>query len=1681
MSATHSIEQCSLSLDLEESSSVNIHTGLFSIDRLNSGNPPNIQINTTVENCVYFNNGTNIFPVTNFTKRDIDQGNIWYIVKDRKTRESKQKFGLNFFIGHAKPVYVQFQVCLNLLPYPQLDGRASDLNVSLPKGGDIEINSSVLFSMSAENHTTLLYELLVPPTHGELIMQFKGLAVMFTQHDVNAGKIYYNNHNYSRHGDKFVLTLSNQYYNRAENVTVGINIFLLNLEVVNNGFTVKEGGSHTIDSNELYATGPEKQSIMFYIDVKPIYGKIVFKNDLNQTVSSFSRDHINKGQVLYINDGQEFNHDIMKIKIEAVGNNETPSHINDTAYFGTVHISVELVNDNAPREWNVSKDLIIVDGDSFIVTQDILSFQDDDSDMDISQLKYTVFYGPMYGDLFYGPNKTIIVAQQDFTPNKSVITEFLQQDIYDMQIGYQSNKRTVANGDKYVEICGLSISDGVHEVPHFFTFNITPFAIESKTNKKLSLDEGEEKVLSDKNLLFVAAKAKPPVNDSEYIYEIISQPIHGHLVMRNSCNCFFTQEELRNGSVMYSHDDSDTINDNFTFVVIVRGFKTAVMTYIISISPVDDQSPSVTYSDMLIVHFDEAVYFNKSVLEATDDEAGSSNLMFTVLEKPSFGSIKRQKTGPGNNNTFVVEKFTQLYVDEEAIFYQHESEEDGKWIDKVILSLSDGRNVYNKRIEITFVLIPRQLPIRVHGIKLREGQIVPLATHNFEVTHPYLSALELYIHVTKTVDYGDLLLLYQNPIKNFTSTELKNGTILYFNGEDNEKIEDTFKFVAKAGGISSEEQTFVFTIESVNDEHPVIIYNSIISLWAGEVKSISKDNLFTNDSDAYPADKLEYIINVNTSFGHFAYKGAHQTAITKFSQDDIVAGIVVFRSFGTVNDTEIEINFTVTDGKHNVKSFITFEINVLKIKVNPQHITVAMGADQLISFSPDINDDSEERMLHYHVQSAGEYGVIMNTVTGLEVTNFTQGEIESQQIVYKHTAVDRYETIDTVNFNVSTDLAKTVEVSLNVTIILKSSSTSYLAASESLAVDEGGTVCLNESILDASNVLYEVWKSNQSVALHELTIQYIIASQPFAGELKSGNASIDKYFEHSDMKSPNGVCYHHNDSETTRDHFSVKINISYNSTDVWYSNSTVVPIQIDIRPLNDEHPEVEFVDKMCVYKFDNYTAVIRQKDLYIHDKDTAAEELVIVISNQSGVECSVGDVPTHNFTQDDINNEKVKCMLPRSVDSSNLTFYFTDGNFISDNKIVYYSKIVITLSIAHNVSKLNYPQEKGLGGVTLTNKYLNSSTTGRRSDTVYIVTASPVNGDVLRLNRTVDSFTQLDIDNRMIQYKATNNASYSDAIAMRVTNRDATPQHVTLHVTAMAMIDSNNVTIMLSSINNSQPLPPTLFNTMTLVNLSNPTFTVLNKLSYGHFNFSLAFSSAKRSSELFSFDSIQLREWKVLYVLGDKNVTNGTEVLQLSIKPNGMQAGFKEAFFSISVQPSMPTRTLSPSTPPVDLNQSSGQRGSSFTLVALVPIIGVPSFILIVVIILVGFWYSQRLKEKKRCAAALGSSAICMKTPAFKFPIAYNTDIATDFDNNSERINSDHSSNNSDEGISMALPLEDQIEDEGMNQRYMEDSFQSRPHHYPLTPSVYSASGYNTPIPHYAQQLPILKNEEYWI
>ena len=1663
---------------------VQLHSRIVDVQLDISDNTPNIQI-TTTSTAILYKNDTGFFLVQKFAKRDLDLGRIWYVVIDNKTRVDKEQVKLRFSIGHAS-VASYFKVCLDVLPYPQLISNKV-ASISLPEHGEVVVGKSVLHITNTRNQTFLFgleYELVTPPPSGQLVLVYSDFsstqARHFSQDFVNNGSVKYYNHNFSGGSDMFVLALSNQYYKYTDNVTVQITINLLRLDVVNNGFVATEGKHHTIRRNELYGLGPPGYNVKFFITSLPKYGFIFVSNRTGVSLN-FTKEDLDKGLVVYSNDGEEHYYDSMNVTIKGIpttsqaSNNITEA---DITYVGTVNITIDLVNDHAPRVWNHSS-LNVVNGQTAIITSYVISFQDDDINMNISLLRYSIIIPPLVGKIV-------------FINNNSRANSFLQLNILNHEIGYRHEKKDIFT--KETEFCGVTISDGNKTASTFIYIFILPYTILPVTNKTLVLDEGNSFKISHENILFLADKAEPPANDSEYIYNVTKQPEYGELRKHgSSCGCSFTQEELKNGSIMYQHDGSDSTSDYFEFVVTVRGYSTTTMTMTITVNSVDDEPPSVTYIPQLLVNYHGTIYFNNSILLASDTEAPPSNLLFTIETFPKFGRILCVR--PGRKQE-AVSDFTQVTVDQEIILYRQETVEEGNWTDTVTLSLVDGKNNYSGLIEISIVLIPPVLPVIVKETELLEGEIELLTTEHIKVDHPYLSTLEFYINVTKQLKYGKMY-SYENSqlALYFNSTAMNNNSIFYVNFEDSEQPQDFFKFRATAGGVTSEEHKYVFNIIQMNDEYPVVRKNQLVSFWAGEAKLITADGLLAEDSDTNPPDNLTFIItNANSSFGHFAFSNDLLVPIANFSQDDINAGIVVFQSHPARDAIEIRIDFTLNDGdvSHNVEDFMTFEINVLRVTVNSQPIVVKMNEADLIRFQAFTNDN-KYRQIIYEINTPGKLGVVVDSISGDIITNFTQKQIDSQQIKYQHTAVDQWEELDSINFTVYAEYGEPVYTTLEVEIVLTKSNTTYLAVSTAVSLDEGGKICLNDSVLDARNVLYNVWKnSNESISFHDLRIRYNIVDAPVHGSLTIKNISI-KFFNHVDLKNSTRVCYHHDDSETDRDSFNVTISLMHNSS-VWYHNSTIITVLISIRAVNDEIPEFDGRINRTTYKWylftdaSNSTNIIQPSDLHLTDIDTPDDQLFYIILNSSGGQYHFisTDQPVTNFTQQDINMRRVQ-YIP-TMSNSTSTFYYTDGNNQSTNYTIHYYLIDLKLD-AEVVKELRYFQNESSNGIVLTTSHIHSSTNGYQSDTIYNITSQPLHGSLVKdsnghLKRIV-SFTQLDIDNNLVKYNVTDTSSYTDNFTMKVTNRHESSGPYTLVFVAKASISINNSTVLaLASTGGEKPLPIDLFDAhqLAILSQSDPLFTVVKPPMYGRLRIK---SDRKRSTETFTFTWKEFSQRRVLYLL-DESVFNSsdefnvsasevTEVILVTVEATGMQAGIVNLSFVVTEDISVPTTTVVVT--PTSQSTSSYTPGSVFTLFALVPIIGVPCFILLVIAILIGFWYSQKLKEKRRWAAARGSSAICMGSHS-QFSLPRQTLAASEIDHHSDQ---DSALSNSDEGISMPM---DHLEDDIDPAQYMDDPYRvssnhSTPYHPLHTARETTATAESQHASH--MNVPILKSIEYWI
>jgi len=1658
---------------------VQLHASIVDIQLDISGNTPDIQITTTSTSLLY-SNDTEFFPVQSFTKRDLDLGRIWHVVIDNKTRIEKEQIDLGFSIGHAS-VASHFVVCLQVLPYPQLlSNRLKTMSVS--EHGEVIVGKSVLLITNTGKQTYsfgLEYELITPPSGGQLVLVYSDFsstpARHFSQDFVNNHSVQYRNHNFSGGSDMFVLAISNQYYKYAENITVRVMVNLSRLDVVNNGFVATEGENHTISKKDLYALGPPEYNVEFYITSEPKYGIISVGNATG--VLKFTKEDLDKGLVVYSNNGDERYYDSMNLTIKGIRTTSKPSNITDAdvTYVGTVNITINLVNDHTPRVWNQS-DLTVVNGHTAIITSYVNSFQDDDINMNISLLRYSVIYSPSKGEIV-------------FANNNSHAESFLQSSIFNHEIGYRHNKvnKSDYEGDK--DFCGVSVSDGSKSGLAFIDIIIVPYTILPSTNKTLVLSEGNGSKITDENILFLADKAKPPANDSEYLYNVTKIPEHGELRKQgSSCGCSFTQEELKNGFIVYQHDGSDSTSDYFEFVVTVRGYSTATMTIVITVNPVDDEPPSVNYLSQLLVNFHDTIYFNNSILLASDTEAPTSDLWFTIETFPKFGRILCGR--PGRNQE-AISNFTQVKVEHEVILYKHEMVEEGNWIDTVTLSLADGRNKYDGLIEISIVLIPPVLPVIVTDTEMREGEIEHLTTEHIMVDHPYLSILEFYINVTEQLKYGRIFSIENTqPVLYFNSSTMNNKSLFYVNYEDSEQPQDFFKFRATAGGLTSEEHTYVFNIIQTNDEQPFVAKNQLVSMWAGEAKLITTNYLLAKDYDTNPPDHLTFIItNANGSCGHFAYSDALLFPITNFSQDDIDAGIVVFQSHLTKDSVEINIDFILNDGKHNVDGVLTLEINKLTVTVNSQSIIVKMDGADLLRFQALTKGNRE---IYYKVNTTGELGVIVDTISGDIVTNFTQTQIDDQQIKYQHTAVDQWEENDSIKFNVFAELTKTepVYTTLTVKVVLTKSNNTYLAVSTAISLDEGGMICLNDSILDARNVLYNVWKnSNQSFSFHELSIRYNVFNPPIHGNLTIDNVSV-MYFSHVDLNNSTRVCYCHDDSETDHDSFSVTISLIHNSS-VWYHNSTIITVPIYIRAVNDEIPEFDgtidrITDKWYLFTdTSNSSYIIQPHELHLSDIDTPDDQLFYIILNNAGgnYQFISTDQPVTNFTQQDINRRRVQ-YIP-NLSNSTSTFYYTDGNNPSSNYTIHYYQIDLRLD-AKVVRKLHYFQNESSNGIILTTSHIHSSTNGYQSDTIYNITSQPLHGNLVKDSngqiKRIVSFTQSDVDSNIVKYNVTDTSSYTDNFTMEVTNKHESSGPYTIVFLAKASININNNTILsISSAGGERPLPINLFDAHQLATLSqsDPTFTIVEPPIYGRLRIK---SEQKRSAEPSTFTWKEFSQRKVLYSLSEGVFNSSdefnssdnevTEVFLVTVEATSMQAGIANLSFMVIEDISQTTTAVvtspTPSTP-------SYTTGSTFTLFALVPIIGVPCFILLVIAILIGFWYSQKLKEKRRWAAARGSSAICMGLHS-QYSLPRQTLAASENDHHSDQ---DSALSNSDEGISMPM---DHLEDDIDSAQYMDDPYKVSSNH--LTPLHDHTARETTAVKsQHASHMnvPILKSIEYWI
>ncbi len=295
------------------------------------------------------------------------------------------------------------------------------------------------------------FTLETTPVNGNILLDDVPLNIgqSFTQGDVETGRVKYGHDDSRTTSDTFNFAISDGFTSIAGQ-TATISVTLANeeapVEQTNTGITVTEGFLLEIETSNLeYSDFDSPVSALTYnVQTAPAHGILVISPDLVTPVTSFTQLDINNGNLLYQHDGSETTSDSFNFNVTDGLN---------TAVSSTFNITVNPANDS-PEEIN-NTGLVMDEGESLVITPDLLLYTDPDNDS--TELIYSVTSAADFGQF------------ENIGDPGTPISSFSQADIDNNEIVFFHD-----DSENFTDQATLSLTDGA--------INITGIAINITIN-----------------------------------------------------------------------------------------------------------------------------------------------------------------------------------------------------------------------------------------------------------------------------------------------------------------------------------------------------------------------------------------------------------------------------------------------------------------------------------------------------------------------------------------------------------------------------------------------------------------------------------------------------------------------------------------------------------------------------------------------------------------------------------------------------------------------------------------------------------------------------------------------------------------------------------------------------------------------------------------------------------------------------------------------------------------------------------------------------------------------------------------------------------------------------------------------------------------------------------------------
>ena len=395
----------------------------------------------------------------------------------------------------------------------------------------------------------------------------------------------------------------------------------------------------------------------------------------------------------------------------------------------------------------------------------------------------------------------------------------------------------------------FTVVDGAGGTIGNTTFSITVNGLNDApvlaVNAGLTLSEGATETMAN-TVLWVTDTDNTA---TQLTYTVGTAPAHG-LLKKNgtqvSSGGTFTQDDLDNNRVTYTHDESETTSDHFIFTVADgAGGTIGNTTFSITVNGLND-APVLAVNAGLTLNEGATATIANTVLRVADGDNTAAQLTYTVGTAPTHGLLKKNGTQVSSGGTF-----TQDDLDNNRVTYAHDESETTS--DHFIFTVADGAGgtIGTTTFHIT-IGSTNDAPVLVTnaGLTLSEGASATMANTVLRVTDTDNTATQITYSVGSVPSNGTLKKsgTALSSGSTFAQDDLDNNRITYtHNGS--ETTSDSFTFtVADGAGGTIGTTTFHITINNANDD-PVLAIHAGLTLNEGTTATLVNTVLRVTDAD----------------------------------------------------------------------------------------------------------------------------------------------------------------------------------------------------------------------------------------------------------------------------------------------------------------------------------------------------------------------------------------------------------------------------------------------------------------------------------------------------------------------------------------------------------------------------------------------------------------------------------------------------------------------------------------------------------------------------------------------------------------------------------------------------------------------------------------------------------------